>query len=78
MRCHANLGRRKIEGDLNYYDQYDVSQTLFGLRRMTMSHQKSCPRAHNSHDTTRRANELRDLYETDYHQAHNTRARGKP
>jgi len=38
VRSHADLWCRKIEGDLNHYDHYDVCQALFRLRRMTMSH----------------------------------------
>src|SRR5207248_9855014 len=38
MRGHADLWRRQVEGDLDHYDHYDVSQSLFRLRRMAMSH----------------------------------------
>jgi len=37
VRRHAHLWRRKIEGDLNHYDQPNVCQALSRLRRMTMS-----------------------------------------
>src|SRR5919198_322128 len=78
MSRHADLRRRQIEGDLNHYDHYDISEALFRLRRVTMSQQKSRPRADDSHDTTRSANKLGDLYETEYHQTHNTCTRSKP
>src|SRR4030095_3945872 len=78
MRRHADLWRRKIEDDLNHYDQPNVSQALFRLWHMMMSRSKSGPRADDSHDTPRRTNKLNDLYETDYRQTHNTCAGDKP
>src|SRR5262245_18830336 len=77
MRRHAHLWCRKIEGYLNYNDHYDVSQTLFRLRHVTMPQQKSRPSANDSHDTTRSTNEFGYLHETEYHQTHDACTGGK-
>src|SRR6266550_1325966 len=55
MCCHADLRRRKIERCLNRDDHQDICQALFRVRRVTMSQQKSGPRADDAHDAPRRA-----------------------
>jgi hypothetical protein len=65
MRGYTDLWSRKIEPDLNRDDHHNVCQSLLRMRRVTMSHQKSCPRPDDSHDTARGANELSHLNKAD-------------
>jgi len=52
MRRHADLRRRKIEGCLYHNDHQHIAQSLFRVRRVSMSKQKSSPRADYSHDAS--------------------------
>ncbi len=64
MRRHADLRSRKIECDLDHDDHSNVCQSLFRMRRVAMSHQKSCPGADYAHNTARRTDQLNRVDET--------------
>jgi hypothetical protein len=51
MRRRAHLRCRKIERYLDYNNQENVQEALFGLPHVAMAHQKSGPSAHDPHDT---------------------------
>ena len=78
MRGCADLRGRQIERDLDRNDQSHVCQSLFRMRRVPVPQQKSGPRADDSHNRPRCADQLSRLYQTYYSQSHHAGAGGEP